>query len=70
MSSEAQQIVKVRLEGEREDIREVPRQLRRDFWVLDQSREYPNRKIPGSLRCYVNLYPRVRDLPVHREGQE
>lgn len=39
--------VKVRLEGRPEDVLQVSRQLRRMWWVLDESRNYPNRTRAG-----------------------
>ncbi len=59
--------VKVRLEGKPDDVMHVSRQLRRIWWVLDESRNYPNRTRAGFVRRYLSIVLRFDRHPVDSE---
>lgn len=62
--------VKVRLEGKPEDVLQVSRQLRRMWWVLDESRNYPNRTRAGFVRRYLSIALRFEREPTLREVED
>jgi len=65
--------VKVRLEGKPEDVLQVSRQLRRMWWVLDESRNYPNRTRAGFVRRYLSIvlrFDREPTLQVVEDGAD
>ena len=62
--------VKVRLEGNPEDVLEVARQLRRIWWVLDESRNYPNRTRMGFVRRYLSIILRFDREPEKRVAND
>jgi hypothetical protein len=65
--------VKVRLEGKPGDVLQVSRQMRRMWWVLDESRNYPNRTRAGFVRRYLSVvlrFDREPTLQVVEDGAD